>query len=196
MKKDLITIIFSLLALVLIVFLLIFPTFDSLDISRAGLAFEKNRFAEAETRNQELKALDKKFRDNPNELEKLMKALPKESELAGLMINLENLATASGLIMGSIDFDNIDKKTSTKPSRPGEGGLDQNTSVTGQNQPAVYKIMAVRLALRGGYNNFKSYLAAIEKNSRLMDVTSFNFSRGSQEADLNSFRLELDVYYQ
>ncbi len=205
MKKDVVVIILSLLALILIVFLLIMPGIDSLNLARTGFSFEESRLAEVQAQSQKLSALEKKYKDNPGELEKLTQALPKDQELAKLMINLENLATASGLIMDSVDFRAVEKKSSVNPPQMEEQdilpGKDQSLPAIPADgvQPPVqsYKTIAVSLKLAGGYDNFKNYLKSIEQNPRLMDVALLNYSsKSSQGLDSYSFSLDLNVYYQ
>lgn len=207
MKKNIIVIILFLLAIVLAVSLLILPGLDALNASRESIAFEKDRLARVQAQRQKLDALDKKYRDNPNELEKLIAALPKGAEFADLLVNLEYMAAASNLVMSSVDFKVVEKKTVARPPQmredsgdilpaekePGSAGL----SAENQRSVSPYKILAIILSLEGGYDNFKNYLKTIEGNERLMDVTRLNYgAKGGQQAQTYSFGLELNVYYQ
>ncbi len=207
MKKDNIIIILSLLALILIVFLLVLPAFDALNMASASLSFEEEQFAQIQAQSQKLSALEKKYKDNPGELEKLKLAVPEEEDLSGLLINLENLAAANNLVMGSVNFKAAEKKLSIAPPQIGDTGIlpGENQGLAdapsaGSVQPMIqtYKITAVTIDLAGGYNSFKDYLKGVEGNERLMDVISFNYSRGesSQGSDSYKFGLNLNVYYQ
>ncbi len=213
MKKQILIVLVALVALVTIVFLLIWPAKDSLEITGAALDKEESRFSEVKEIEAKMKELDAKYKGNLSELEKVMFVLPQEEELASLLVQLENLASANGLIMNSVDFERVTQKIATLPSViriTSEDILPKkttNSSVTPASQDAqgsqalvdTYKILSVKLKLSGSYESFKSYLAAVEKNLRLMDITSLSFSAQNQSSpDLSgfSFAATVNVYYQ
>jgi len=203
MKKDTIIIILLILALLLIVYLLIMPGIDSMNLARAGFSLEESRFKEAQAQSQQFSDLNKKKQDILAKLEKLTVALPKDQGLPELIINLESLATANGLMMNSVDFRAVEKKSSVMPPQMGVEDIMPKKSQdlpdlsAGSAQPLAqsYNITEVSMNLSGGYDNFKNYLKSIEENKRLMDVISLNFNLTSHDSN-SSFSLKLNAYNQ
>jgi len=214
MKNDTSIMIISVLAVMMIVFLLIMPAFDTLSLDEQSNADSKVRVESLGLSNTKMEELIRQYNSNPEDMEQIFSILPKQQELSGLLIQLESLAAASGLVMESVDFKEIKKSVSPSdiqmPAVTGEsvpGGAN-----TGMAMPAApggtleqiepvepYKTLAVKLKLSGGYGTFKNYLQAVEKNQRLMDVVSLSVSSlqsGVEQGANFSYTVDLRVYYQ
>ncbi len=197
MSKERLIIIGSFCALALVAVFLIMPAFDSLSANRQIMADEKSELEKIQSFNQKIEEMNSQYKSE--ELNKLLSVLPKEEELPSLLIQLEALATSNGLIMESVDFNEIAQIAEVAPPQtediiPKAGNTAaQQTSQTAQAAP--YKILAVNLKLSGGYGAFKNYLQAVEKNLRLMDVVSLNLSNSFAGQNF-SFGVNLHVYYQ
>lgn len=101
--------------------------------------------------------LDKDFE------EKLMLALPPDPDAAGIMVTLDGLAKNSGMQLTSID---IALQKNPVVGVPGALPVEIGISVAG-----------------GDYQRLKSFLSAIERTLRIMDVTGVAFSpRGASYA--------------
>lgn len=212
MKKENLIIIGSLLAAGLIVFLLILPAWDSLSNTRSGLSQQEDRLMEIQEVATKIKQLDEEYQGNIEDLQKLVAFLPNKEELPSLLVQLESLASANGLIMESVDFTEVSKQKATAGQSKISSESGEIASTKTKNEqlaqeevtPEVvaaepYKILSVNLQLIGGYNSFKNYLRAVEKNLRLMDVVSFNFSTQAGQTTVQtifSFRININVYYQ
>lgn len=212
MNKETIIILGSLLAIAVVVFLLIIPAIDELSMTRSGLNQQEARIAELKEIAVKIAELNDKYQKNIEEVEKLVNVLPQEQELASLLIQLEKLASANGLVMESIDFTEVKSKVSITSPRftsgseeilPKKSETEENL-IQEESQPALsttaksYRTLLVNLKLTGSYNSFKNYLMAVEKNLRLMDVTSFTFSSqaGGETIGSFSFDVKINVYYQ
>lgn len=127
-------------------------------------------------------------------LEQVLPAAPKVPEL---IAQLDALARTSGFTINSVDFSES------------EAGLEPAAGSTGRANPKAGKkadaavnlnldknihLVNINLNLTGGdYSAFKKFLDAVEKNMRLLDVASIDFSSSlNQSADYN---LALTTYY-
>jgi len=205
MSKENLIIIGSLCALALAVVFLIMPAFDSLSANGQIIAEKKSTLEQTSSFNQKIEEMNRQYK--AEELERLLSVLPKEEELPSLLIQLEALATSNGLIMESVDFSEITQTSEVTPPQPSpelQNVFPKSQEASGESvslnpqeiQSAPYKILAVRLKLNGGYGAFKNYLQAVEKNLRLMDVTSLDLNSSSGTAQNFAFSVNLQVYYQ
>lgn len=195
-----------LLGLFLIVFFLILPAFDSIGAVKEGIVQQKERIAQAQKFNETMKELDEKYKGNIEEMERFINILPGEKELPKLLIQLETLATANGLLMKSVGFAEVQPKTNIQPPAsdleeellPQKTNEESETPIVAEAVPKEqYRILGVNLELSGRYDSFKNYLLAIEGNARLMDVDSLNFfMTQSLQGEDSSFSVNLNVYYQ
>jgi len=203
MTKEKLIIIGSLSALALVVAFLIMPAYDNLNANRQIIAQEKSTLEQITAFNQKIEEMNRQYK--AEELERLLSVLPKEEELPSLLIQLEALAIGNGLIMESVDFSEITSGvTPPQPSPELQNVLPTSQEASGESvlgnqqetQATPYKILAVRLKLSGGYDAFKNYLQAVEKNLRLMDVTSLDLDSKSGITQYLAFSVNLQVYYQ
>lgn len=126
---------------------------------------------------------------NKEAIDKFDLILPADENKANLLSNLDSLSRANGLSALKISFEDPAK------SVPGKS----ETGVESQD----YNSQIVKMSLRGNYISFKNFLAAVEKNMRVMDVTVIDFSAGSDSKKIDgqeeirtySFNIELKTYY-
>ncbi|MFH0852122.1 MAG: type 4a pilus biogenesis protein PilO [bacterium] len=213
MRKDSLIIISSIMAAAAIIFFLIMPAFDELSLNKDNITGQQERIARIEAFGEKIKTLNREYDKNPEAGDKLLTVLPKEKELAKLLIGLESLATGNGLTMESVDFMQIQTQQNiSMPAQTGEPIMPQApdavpvvASDATQMMPAqtvpsaeIYKTLLVKLRLSGNYDAFKTYLKAVEGNERVMDVMVFTFANAQSGAEQNalSFSVDLYVYYQ
>ncbi|OGZ33718.1 MAG: hypothetical protein A2Y98_03485 [Candidatus Portnoybacteria bacterium RBG_19FT_COMBO_36_7] len=198
LSKESLVVISCLGALALVAAIFIMPAFDSVKASKQTISDNQAVLEEAELFNQKIAGFNSQYKKD--ELERLLSVLPKQEELPVLLIQLEGLATSNGLIMESVDFSKIEdnsKNLQSRSSFESEDGLSAESVVLSQKSKAqLYKILLVSLKLNGGYNEFKNYLKAVEKNSRLMDVISLSMGGSSRISQSYTFSVNLQVYYQ
>jgi len=216
MKKESLFIIGSIMAAAAVIFFLIMPAFDELSLNNGNIGGQQERIARINAFGEKIKNLSQEYEKNPEAGDKLLTALPKEKELAELLIGLEGLATGNGLIMESVDFTQIQAQQDISipvqtdeqgqaivPQAPATipaGAPDVAQMAPGQTVPTAetYKTLLVKLRLSGNYDVFKAYLKAVEGNERLMDVVVFTAASAQSGAGENllSFSVDLYVYYQ
>lgn len=105
------------------------------------------------------------------------KAVPTDQDIPGLLVNLESMASESGIIFSGVNFKPKDLKAS---------GI---------------KTLIMEIKIKGSYQAFQNYLEAMERSLRLFDVTSVSFggvAPGQTGANANNleFNLLINTYYQ
>ena len=95
------------------------------------------------------------------DLKKLAAIVPKGRLTASALTDFEILSQKNGLTLERVDFSE-NKETSS-------GALPEQGS-------GPYRVMPVSLTLKGGYENFREFLKALELNLRLTDVEEIAFS--------------------
>lgn len=107
-------------------------------------------------------------------LDKLNEVLPPTSQIPNLIINLEAVAEVSGLQIRNLNI--------TEVPAAGQGD-SQQTEIPQQ-------VMIKMDLTGGGYNAFKSFLIALERNVRLFDVEDLSF-----DPTKDSFSIRGAAYY-
>lgn len=139
--------------------------------------------------------------DKQTEFEKLNVLLPRGSEYEKIFTLLDDITTRSGLKLTSISiaFSEGAAQRAPEPAfqevKPGAPQVDAS---------AVQK-MVININVSGGnYETLKQYLDAIERNIRLLDVSSLSFDGSAFAAAADekertmttaSFAIELVTYY-
>lgn len=125
-----------------------------------------------------LEKLIKNYEDNKQYAEKISYVLPSGEEIPNLIIQLEALGVEGGMAIEQIEFSSVDEQVTA-------GSLEN------------YKTMTINLKTSGDYYSFKNFIAAVEKNMRLMDIEKINFiPLSSENSQLFNFEITLKTYYQ
>lgn len=120
------------------------------------------------------------------DLERIDKALPKGSQAGEVLVVLENLVGKHGLTLQSIGLQSVNEPAS-------ETKILSQTSVRPVD---AIREFPVDLNIKGPYESFKNFLAEIEKNLRITDVTSLSFGAPSGADDKINFNVRIKMYYQ
>lgn len=194
--------IFSILVVILAVGLwgFVWPQWQVFSLNMEEVKSAENSLAETKVLKEKLTSLTALYQDNEKmeELGKIFFALPQKNDIPSLLVNLESLASQSGLVIKSVGFTEDAKKT--KSSALDSAG-ETLTASLGSVDTAV-KSLGVNLVLSGDYSSFVNFLRSAEMNLRLMDIESLSFQQDegifSSEPSLegSDFSVDLKVYYR
>ncbi len=125
---------------------------------------------------ENLERLISQYNERSSDIASLNKAVPSGQNVPELLVNLEALASESGLIFESVNF---------KPKDLKAKGI---------------KTLIAEIKVKGSYPAFLSYLRALEKSLRIFDVINVSFSGispGQIGAKIDSleFNLIVNTYY-
>jgi len=132
--------------------------------------------------------LNQSYQEIGVEADKIFLALPNEKDIPFLLVQFESLASSNGLLLDSINFEEIEKKKTT------------SEKITTQDSDKLpYFIASVKV--NGSYEAFKNYLKALENSIRAIDIYSINFTpfvnKNDPTATLNvfEFNVKAKAYY-
>lgn len=120
-----------------------------------------------------------------DELQKLKAALPADSELPAMFVQVEAIALSSGLRLNNVSFTNTAStasSTTTKSAASGPAGLRQ---------------MQVSFTVVGGhgYASLKNFLATLETSVRLLDVQALTYTP-LKSTDEETYVISAVTYFQ
>lgn len=195
MIKNLIFL-FLILGFVAIVIFLDIPAVREILNLKKTLSEQTKILGDKQEFSIKLEKLIKNYEDNKEDAEKINFVLPSEKEIPNLIVQFEALGAEGGMTIEQIGFSSVEDQATSRATavrtETGEGVVQQ-TGESAKN----YKTIAVNLKMSGDYYAFKNFLAAVEKNIRLMDIEIINFtSLSSQDSQLFNFEVTLKTYYQ
>lgn len=155
-------------------FVLVAPKYENISLLRTEVKAYKTALDNSEALERERNKLVTKYNNmNVSDLARLQKLLPDNIDNIRVILEIERLARVYGMSLKDIRYD--DKAKEDESSNVVEAGVVN----TGQNQE--YGSWNLEFATEGSYDSFISLLQDIEKNLRLVDVVSVNFSSAGAE---------------
>lgn len=156
------------------------------------LAFqaEKSAVEDALARLQDLQNLRdellKTYNSIPrSKLERLGELLPLKPDSGNILVTLEKLTRDRGMRLRRVEF--AKAEVGGVPIAQAAGRIVRKEETKANTVSYTFTISA-------SYEAFRSFLAALEKNLRIVDVTDISFAGGS--ANLFEFTLKAKSYYQ
>jgi Tfp pilus assembly protein PilO len=105
-------------------------------------------------------------------LDKLSKLLPDSVDNIRLILEIEKIAAPYGMVLKDVKYETIDEKN--KNTTKVSPGL-QDTQIVHQD----YGVWDLGFSTQGSYSNFYNFVKDLEKNLRIVDVVSVDFSSSS-----------------
>lgn len=123
--------------------------------------------------------------------EKLSKILPSEDDIPSLFVQMESLAIASGLVLGSVSFADLGAETPTNPILA-PSSVDETTT---RAPTAGLRQLSITMSVSGsdGYANLKRFLTNLESHIRLLELQSFVYAPSA--SGLEEYQISAKTYY-
>ncbi len=173
MKNYLIYVIAAICLSVLLVFVLVVPTYQNLNILDAE-ALEKETTLEFQTSYfEELQNIEDRLENTETLFDKIKSAIPEGNDLPNLMNYFQNSASRSGMMIRSM-----------------------SPSLVSSDQERRIKSSRVNMTLTGSYEDFKRFIDIIEKSSRLIEVEKISFQSPVEDDEPFQFNISTKVYYR
>lgn len=170
LKKNQINILIivgAILFSLIIVFVLAVPIWKKMQKTNQELKQERIRLEKLEEKLTNLKNLKDKEDELKEKNEKVLAALPKDKDVSRLFVQIENIATGSGL--------NVREAGETDQSATQDKGA-------GKLVPITYKL----IASANNYGGIKSVLLKLEQALRLVSINEINISKDGKAFELTS----------
>ncbi len=193
-KFSLVSIILLVLAILFLVggiVWLVIPEYNKIFETRVEKSAKAEEIDKLNTDLEVLRGLEADQEKNKKVVEKLLTFLPDESDVPELLVQLENIAyDEAGVGLPQLSFEYTDEADSR--------GKRARITTEGEGQTS-YKALNVSSTVVGSYKNMKLYLATLERNLRLIDVTSIDFSSRpvveDGPKDIFSYTINFKTYY-
>ena len=155
---------------------------------REQIKEQKKLFSEKQDLLHKIEDLKKNYEEHQENLEKTDYILPVGGDVPNLIVQLEALALEGGLVLEDVSFSVYKEEVETRTKE-----VPEEKEKTSKD----YQALLINLKLIGDYPAFKNFLKAVEKNIRLIDIISVNFSSKSKEqSSLFEFNLSVKTYHQ
>lgn len=127
-----------------------------------------------------------------SDIEKIKAVLPSESDLPGIMAQIEALVKENGMELGSISMSGLETSDNSSKTSSIKGVSKSATSTTSSDISDIKEVNVTMFVFGSneGYDKIKSFLSALENHIRLIDVTSFTF-----DEKMSSYSINFKTYY-
>jgi Tfp pilus assembly protein PilO len=159
------------------------PLYRDILVLRETKAAYNQALGNSKMLENERDKLTKKYNSiNPDDLTRLVKMLPDNVDNIRLILEIEKIALPYGMVLRDVKYDTLKEEVAEVPP-PGviQGGM----VILPERKD--YGSWTLEFATNGSYVNFINFLRDLERNLRIVDVSSLSFASGS---DVLTFPLE------
>jgi Tfp pilus assembly protein PilO len=192
-------------------FLFLQPTLADKKQLDNSIESQKQVYSYKQTELNQLESVKQAYTQAQTEVEKATKVLPSDKEIPELVAQLEEITRKSVALsqepllfksfsVGAAISKSEEAQQEAEKSEEGETEKSKaEETAQAVSYEAIeeggYKSLPISVNLVGSFKALEFYLENVEKNLRLIDVTSINISSGQSYANLN-FTINLKVYFQ
>ncbi len=195
MIKFLTPIIFVVLAIAgFVVF--VGPTYSEILELKTQVASYSEALDNAKTLEKERDRLTAKYNSvDPENLKKLEKLLPDSVDNIRLILEIEKVALAYGMVLKDVKYDIVRKSDNAAGSDAVLSGE------AGALEAKDYGAWDLSFSVQGTYSNFVSFLKDLEKNLRIVDISSIQFASDAGTganpnfAEVYRYALKIKTYW-
>lgn len=148
------------------------PAYDEILVKRDAITERADIIKARSDILSNIKTLSLEYSNKATDITRFASMVPDKKGVPEILSSIQALATQNGLQLSTIAL--------SESSNPGVAG---------------YQTQLIDLGLSGGYLAFKSFLIAIERNIRLIDITSISASPTSENSPIINFSVKGNAYY-
>lgn len=168
------------------------PLYSEISVLRGEVASYNEALDNSKALENERDKLTAKYNAiNPENLAKIAKLLPENVDNIRLILEIEQIALPYGMVLKDVQYDTAETEANTAGGAPIQGGGVTRTS------PKDYGIFDLSFSTTGTYNNFINFTKDLEKNLRIVDMSSISFSSNNlvvASSNPNSKTVSTEVY--
>ncbi len=166
--------------------MLIVPKYESVSLLRQEVGAYDNALNNSKALESERDKLVTKYNaiDQGN-LDKITKMLPDSIDNIRLILEIEKIASPYGMTLKDVKYEDV------KKAEEGEAAPLAGSSNEAINEE--YGVWNLEFSTEGSYNNFINFTKDMEKNLRLVDISSVEFSAAEGPSNSKSGNSN-DVY--
>ncbi len=171
---------------------LVSPMYEEIGGLKAQVASYNEALDNSKALEQERDKLTKKYNSiDPANLDRLEKLLPDNVDNIRLILEIEKIATPYGMVLREVKYDTISKEEQ-------KGTVVQAGEVP-LSDSKEYGLWNLEFSTEGTYTNFLNFIKDLEKNLRIVDVASIQFSSvdntAPNKADTYKYGFKIKTYW-
>jgi Tfp pilus assembly protein PilO len=126
---------------------------------------------------------------NPDNLAKIQKLLPENVDNIRLILEIGQIALPYGMVLKNVKYNATDTTTTAAPVATGAVVPVSAANAVSKD----YGIFNLEFSISGSYDNFINFTKDLEKNLRIVDVSSITFSSDAT-ASVGSKAVSSEIY--
>lgn len=152
---------------------LVLPMYDHIADARDALATRKTQIQDREKVLADIASLTKQYMSRTNDVTRFANVVPPTKNSADLVSMIQALTSQNGLQLGTLALSDSSQQT----------------------LGAAVRTQYVTMDTSGSYLSFKSFLEALEKNIRIMDIQSIDGNPVEGSTSNIIFHIKASAYY-
>lgn len=152
---------------------LLMPTYDGIQLKREAIAERDVLIKDRNDVIANISSLSEEYAKRSTDIARFKSIVPDVKSVPELVSSIQDLATKNGLQLTTLTISGNAKNQTENP----------------------YQDQYVEINLSGNYPAFKSFLISLERNIRLIDITSIGASPISENTSLINFNIKGNAYY-
>jgi len=185
----------SVVIIIALIYLVIKPQLQSLKANNLLAASKKVELKSREQEISNLKELGPKIQAAQDTVKKLSVALPEGSKAGELLVQIEAMASVSGLNIAAFSPSKEEAASTPAVGTKEEAAVAAATTGTVSSEPTVGKYSFV-MSVNGPYVSIVSFLKTIEANLRPVKIIRAELSGGDGGNPDITATLTMETYYQ
>ena len=152
-------------------FLVANPTYQDISNLKAQVVSYNEALDNSKSLQTQRDKLTQKYNSiDPTDLAKLQKLLPDNVDNIRLILEIEGVASPYGMVLKDVKYDTTNQTSTTAQSTLAQASANAKANNTD------YGTWNLEFSTQGSYSNFLNFLQDLEKNLRIVDISSIDFS--------------------
>jgi Tfp pilus assembly protein PilO len=165
----------ALLITIAVGFYIINPLWKGIAEQNKQIKQKEEEVSDKQQKIEDLKGLKANYQKIKDKITTIATALPTKEEHAELLIQLNTMALKNRVFLLSVN--------------------SQETKKSDKTQVEVYGTAPLEVKIVGDFQSMKNFISDIEKNLRILDITSIGIEK-SPQGNTTIATLKIDSYYQ
>lgn len=171
------------------------PLYDEINVLKAQASSYDEALNNSKALENERDKLSKKYNSiDPDNLYRLSKLLPNNVDNIRLILEIEKIAAPYSMVLRDVKYNTVDPTAN-------QGGASQGMPAQEGGAAQDYGSWDLEFSTQGTYANFISFVKSLEKNLRLVDIASVEFSsvpivgQGQTSSNIYKYLFKIKTYW-
>lgn len=156
-----------------------FPQYKNYKLEKEELFTKEKELSSLENYFSDLEETQKKLLEHKEELEKIEVGLPSQRDIPLFAYLINKASSDNGLLLKDAEAKLMEEKKGSRLSK----------------EKSPLKKIELNITLLGTYESLKNFVSFLEKNARMIEIESIDFSPQGENKDNFEFRLKVSAYY-